>query len=205
VKSQGERRIEILAAAGRLFTSKGYEKTTINDILEMVGIGKGTFYHYFSSKEELLDAIVSQMAEYVVAAARQIADNPQMPAMEKMRAIILLAHNTSSSDNSVIQELKKPANAQLHQKSVVQTLRGVAPVLAEVVRQGVTEGEFVTPFPLETVEFLLVANQFIFDEGIFDWTPAERITRARAFAGFMEITLGAATGSFDFIAEVLRK
>lgn len=48
VKDGGERRKELLDTARRLFISKGYEKTSINDILKEVGIAKGTFYYYFT-------------------------------------------------------------------------------------------------------------------------------------------------------------
>ena len=51
VKEADERRNEILDAAETLFTEKGYSKTTIIDILNQVGIAKGTFYYYFKSKE----------------------------------------------------------------------------------------------------------------------------------------------------------
>ncbi|MDF2532153.1 MAG: TetR family transcriptional regulator [Clostridia bacterium] len=59
-KEYDERRNEILDTAEKLFHAKGYEKCTVNDILKEISIAKGTFYHYFRSKEEVLDAIVSR-------------------------------------------------------------------------------------------------------------------------------------------------
>ncbi|HBT17621.1 MAG TPA: TetR/AcrR family transcriptional regulator, partial [Firmicutes bacterium] len=66
-KEYDERRNEILDTAEELFNMKGYDKCTVNDILKAVGIARGTFYYYFKSKEEVLDAIVSRYTDFVVS------------------------------------------------------------------------------------------------------------------------------------------
>ena len=58
VKKPEERRADIVKAARYLFQTKEYSKTTMNDVIERLGIAKGTIYHYFSSKESLLEAVV---------------------------------------------------------------------------------------------------------------------------------------------------
>ena len=63
VKESEIRRQEILVAARELFIKKGYEQTSVNDILKIVDIAKGTFYYYFASKSEVLDAIVLDIVE----------------------------------------------------------------------------------------------------------------------------------------------
>ncbi|MCL2318498.1 MAG: TetR/AcrR family transcriptional regulator, partial [Treponema sp.] len=60
VKEPEIRKNEILDAAEKLFGHKGYGSATINDILGMVNIAKGTFYYYFKSKEDVLDALVER-------------------------------------------------------------------------------------------------------------------------------------------------
>jgi len=54
-----ERRIEILQAAGRVFYLRGYEKSKIEDVAKEAGIGKGTVYEYFESKQQLFDEMVA--------------------------------------------------------------------------------------------------------------------------------------------------
>lgn len=194
---------EILDAAELLFIQKGYEKTTVNDILEKVNIGKGTFYHYFKSKEEVMNAVIERMKEHVVNTAQSIADDQSMNAHEKLKRIILSLNISESSAGPMIEELHQPSNAQMHQKSIVETLKETAPILADVVKQGVREGVYNTPYPLETMEFILAANQTIFDEGIFRWKPEEVESRAVAFTHNIELLLGAAEGSFGFVLEIL--
>ena len=58
VKEAEERKSEILDAAEELFAAKGYEQTSTGDILERVGIARGTLYYHFKSKEDILDALI---------------------------------------------------------------------------------------------------------------------------------------------------
>jgi len=69
-KEPEERRNEILDTAEMLFFTKGYARTTVNDVLQVIGIAKGTFYYYFKSKEEVMDAVVVRFIDAGVAAAR---------------------------------------------------------------------------------------------------------------------------------------
>jgi len=202
-KKRDVRLNEILDAAELLFIAKGYEQTTVNDILAKVGIGKGTFYHYFKSKEEVMDAVIDRVVESLKAAAIAIADDTKLNAQQKVVQIILSLNISESSNGKMIEELHQPSNALMHQKSIVETILAISPILTDVVRQGIAEGLYSTPYPRESIEFLIAANQFIFDNGIFHWTPEEILEKGRAFAHIIELVLGAAEGSFDFILTLL--
>ena len=194
------RKNEILDIAKRLFMERGYEQTTINDILSISGIAKGSLYYHYKSKEDVLDGVLQRMTGQIAAAAKAIADDPAMTAHEKMLRVIPSVSISESPDERILRDLHIPANALLHQKSIVQTIRAVAPILAGVVEQGIKEGFYRTQYPLETVEILLVASQFIFDEGVFQWTPDEMAARMTAFIRMTETVLGAEEGSFKFLA-----
>ncbi|MEC2815275.1 TetR/AcrR family transcriptional regulator, partial [Bacillus cereus] len=84
VKEYEERRKEILETAERLFLTKGYTKTTVNDILKEIGIAKGTFYHYFKSKEEVMDEIIMRIIKEDVTKAKRIVSNPDIPVLDKL-------------------------------------------------------------------------------------------------------------------------
>jgi AcrR family transcriptional regulator len=198
-KNHDVRLNEILDVAEVLFQEKGYESTTVNDILGRVGIGKGTFYYYFKSKEEVMDGVIARMVDSIVKRANMIADDPARAVNEKMRDAILSMNVTEGIGKEVIAELHKPANAQMHQTSITKTIQAVAPILARIAEQGIREGVYETPYPLETIELLLAADQIVFDSGIFEWSREELTTRALAFVRMMELSLGAAKGSFDFL------
>ena len=63
VKKASERRGEIINAARELFQTKEYEKVTMQELMDKLNIAKGTIYHYFSSKEELLEAVVEDLVD----------------------------------------------------------------------------------------------------------------------------------------------
>ena len=61
VKAPDERRSELIATAQQLFYTKGYERTSVSDIVKAVGVAQGTFYYYFGSKQAILEALVAEL------------------------------------------------------------------------------------------------------------------------------------------------
>ncbi|HDR4686564.1 TetR/AcrR family transcriptional regulator [Bacillus cereus] len=206
VKEYEERRKEILETAERLFLAKGYTKTTVNDILKEIGIAKGTFYHYFKSKEEVMDEIIMRIIKEDVTKAKRIVSNPDIRVLDKLFKI-LMEQSPKSGDvkEKMIEQFHQPNNAEMHQKSLVQSIIHLSPVLTEVLEQGIEEGIFSTPYPQETIELLLSSAQVIFDDGLFQWKPEEMMRRAKAYIKMMEVSVGAKEGSFDYMIEVLMK
>lgn len=191
VKEYEERRKEILETAERLFITKGYTKTTVNDILKEIGIAKGTFYHYFKSKEEVMDEIIMRIIKDDVAKAKVIVSNPNIPVLEKLFRV-LMEQSPKSGDvkDKMIEQFHQPNNAEMHQKSLVQSIIHLSPVLTEVLEQGIEEGIFSTSYPQETIELLLSSAQVIFDDGLFQWKPEEMMRRAKAYIKMMEVSVG---------------
>ncbi|AXO98490.1 TetR/AcrR family transcriptional regulator [Bacillus anthracis] len=206
IKEYEERRKEILETAERLFVTKGYTKTTVNDILKEIGIAKGTFYHYFKSKEEVMDEIIMRVIKEDVAKAKVIVSNPNIPVLEKLFRV-LMEQSPKSGDikDKMIEQFHQPNNAEMHQKSLVQSIIHLSPVLTEILEQGIEEGIFSTSYPQETIELLLSSAQVIFDEGLFQWKPEEMMRRVKAYIKMMEVSVGAKEGSFNYMLEVLMK
>ncbi|WP_460291447.1 TetR/AcrR family transcriptional regulator [Bacillus cereus] len=206
IKEYEERRKEILETAERLFLTKGYTKTTVNDILKEIGIAKGTFYHYFKSKEEVMDEIIMRIIKEDVAKAKVIVSNPNIPVLEKLFRV-LMEQSPKSGDikDKMIEQFHQPNNAEMHQKSLVQSIIHLSPVLTEILEQGIEEGIFSTSYPQETIELLLSSAQVIFDEGLFQWKPEEMMRRVKAYIKMMEVSVGAKEGSFNYMLEVLMK
>lgn len=172
VKHPEERKNDILNAAEELFSTKGYQQTTIIDILKAVGIAKGTFYYYFSSKEEVMDAIIDRIIKADIIVAKRIAAEPDLPVVDKLfRIIMAQSPQQGSNKQGMIEQFHQPSNAEMHQKSLIKAIKELSPVLADVIQQGVEEGTFKTKFPQETVEFLLASAQVIFDEAFFNGQP----------------------------------
>ena len=204
IKDPDVRRSEILDAAEMLFITKGYNKTTIIDILDKLSIAKGTFYYYFKSKEEVMDAVIMRIVDADVAAAKEIAERTDLSALDKFHQMLMAQRpKNRGSKDQMIEQFHQPDNAQMHQKSLVQSIVHLTPVFTEVIEQGIRENVFKTAYPQETMEFLFASSAFIFDECLFDWQPGEAIQRAAAFVSIMENILGAEKGSFEPIYKML--
>lgn len=204
-KSPEARKKEIMDVAETLFITKGYAKTTINNILSEIDIAKGTFYYYFKSKEDVMDAIVDRFITIEVEAAEAIATDVTLKAPDKIFRIIMGENHHGNKKEKMIEELHEVSNEKMHQKSLIETIKQLAPILTRVIEQGIVEGVFETPYPRETVEVLLVSSGFIFDDGIFQWDEEEKIQRAKAFVYILETVLKADKGDFQYLLQELGK
>jgi len=146
------KRNEILDVALRLVYSKGYDKMTIQDILDQLQISKGAFYHYFDSKADVLEALVERMAaEQVESHIISIVQNPHLTALEKLQRYFDTAVQWKTSQKEFIMELTRvwysDENALARQKMFNMMIAHVTPLLVEIIKQGVQEGIFSTPYP----------------------------------------------------------
>src|SRR5580700_8683449 len=88
VKKPQERRAEIVHAALKLFKTQGYEKTTMQDVMNDLAIAKGTIYHYFKSKEELLEAVVGEIVDLNFVEMAEALENARGNALKKFKLLI---------------------------------------------------------------------------------------------------------------------
>lgn len=199
VKDPKERRTEILSAAEELFRNQGYVNTTVDAIIRQVGVAKGTFYYYFKSKEDILDAIVHQMVDQICEEYKKIANEPKMSAMDKMRQMLRGKNRLLESESELMENLHRPENRELHERINVEIILKVAPIFAQVIEQGKKEAAFDVENPLETLQFLLAGSQFLLESGLFKWNHDEQLKRVQSMQAVIERSLGAEPGSFSFI------
>ena len=195
IKDPDVRKNEILDAAESLFIAKGYEHSTINDILSSAGIAKGALYYYYKSKEDILDGIVKRRGDAMIDAARRIAEKSDIGAREKLLLSMLSQKPEGERQKQLSAELEKNGGGQMFLKSLTDIILRLAPVIGGVIEQGIAEGVFSTRYPLESSEILLSAAHSLFDNGGFTWTQEETIRKTIAFIATAERVLGAAEGS----------
>lgn len=193
VLKASERRDQILDTAQELFIGKGFRATTMQDILDRAGIARGTLYYHFAGKDQILTAMIDRAVAQTVAQAQAIADGDADP-ITKFFQVIGGAQMTGANQD-LIEDLHAPGNAQFHLQSNVSMVRGLAPVLTQIVTEGVAAGVFTTPQPREDVEILLIAGGMLTDEGIFTGDAAERPRRLLGLIGAAERLLGCAPGA----------
>ncbi len=205
LKEPEVRKAEIMDVALEFFNVKGYEQTSVNEIIEKVGIAKGTFYYYFKSKNELLDEVIERGTYLQIKQLKMIIELNKLNAFEKMQMIFLENQRIWTENERLIEYLHGKENIVAHQKTMVQLVKNYAPLISELIEQGINEGNFTTDYPLEISEFILTVFSFLFDSSIFPRSKAEYLTRIKAMTEMIELTLRAPKGSFSFLSEIYEK
>lgn len=204
IKNADVRKNEIMDAAAKLFMQKGYDATSTNDILDAVGIARGTLYHHFKSKEDIMDGLIARQAEQIVAAAQKAAGDKSFSIPERLIRTILSLNVSEQEDGSraMIEHLHKPQNALMHQKTNHIIMQQIPPILAGIVGDGVTEGMFKTKYPFESMEMAFIYLKTILDDEIFELTPEQCAVRIQAFIFHLEKLLGTEEGQLNFLLEL---
>jgi AcrR family transcriptional regulator len=159
-KEHDERLTEFLDTARQLFFEKGYEKTSVKDIIEKVGVAKGTFYHYFKSKEDLLDQLVNHFIEKSVSTVGEMMERTEMNAVERMNHFFLSIRNLKVENKELMKMLMrflyKDENLILRHKIFKRSIAFLTPPLAEIIKLGMEEGHFHPLDPRETAEIIFM-------------------------------------------------
>lgn len=194
VKEAAIRKNEILDAAEHLFVTKGFDKTSTNDILSEVGIARGTLYYHFKSKEEILDAMIMRFTQERLKKAAQIASEQDKPVLLRMTQMILAINANSAIGEELLEQVHRPQNALMHQKMQESVLAGVTPLCAKLIEEGIEQGLCHNNYPYEAAEMTLIYAMNAFD------TLADDENRARKIAAFIyhtERILGMPQGSMQ--------
>jgi AcrR family transcriptional regulator len=161
------RRNAILDAAQMLVYTKGYELMTIQDLLEQLQISKGAFYHYFPSKQSLLEAIIERTLAQVEQVIQPILQDPHTSAIQKFETFFSTVGNWKTTRVSfmlgLLRAMYSDENALFRQKMVAQSIDEFAGYIDGIIRQGLEEGVFSSPYPDQLGELMLVILQAMGD------------------------------------------
>lgn len=195
-KEYNERKNEILDAAERLFRLNGYDKCTINDILKAVSIAKGTFYHYFKSKEEVLDGIVLRYKEIVVTRANEILKIDDIRPEEKLMRAFMSMSIVNQIDGDMLDDIHKAENALLHQKMLNQIVIAMAPILVKIIEEGIEKAGWNCRYPLQYMQIFLASSLTLTDAGIFELDDDSQMKVMAALISMLEKMLDVPEDSF---------
>jgi AcrR family transcriptional regulator len=203
VKEAEERRNEILDTADELFGQKGFDGTSTNDILEKVGIARGTLYYHFKSKEDIMDALIERYNVRLLGAAQEIAADKSIPVNDRIIRAVMALNINGGSSKEILEHIHKPQNALMHQKIQKVIINGVVPILTGIICEGIEKGLFNTPFPYECMEMVVTYSNTVFDDDMVKMTNEERASRIQAFAFNAERLLGAERGSLMYVMQMI--
>jgi AcrR family transcriptional regulator len=207
VKDPDERRSELISTAQQFFFTKGYENTSVSDIVKAVGVAQGTFYYYFDSKIAILEALVTEITSQMITQFQSIIADENLNAIQKWTKAIQGIGDWKFERKTELftfaRVLSKDENLLLRYKLVHSRMQAFAPLLAEIIVQGVEEGVFETEYPDEAAEIAYaISNAFseklthiVLNPDEYD-NPVEHFARKyTALISGIERVLGAKPGS----------
>ena len=183
VKEAEVRREEILDAAEKLFAAKGFDNTSTGDILDAVGIARGSLYYHFKSKEDILDGVIQRITGRLMQDAGEIIRQKELPVLERLTKAIMSLNVESKIGHEIMEQVHRPQNALMHQKMQTTLLAGINPILTELVEEGIQQGICHTQYPESMVEMIILYANIAFDDLNLAGLTHEQ--RERKIAGFI--------------------
>ncbi|SEG60172.1 TetR/AcrR family transcriptional regulator [Paenibacillus sp. UNC499MF] len=187
---------QILTVALNLFIQKGYEQTSIQDIInELGGLTKGAIYHHFKSKEEILQAVTDHMYKGVDEMLSGVRDDKELNGLEKLRKI-----SRFSLDNPAQNEMASAAPNLLRNPKLLAAQienifeKGVPLYIQPIIEQGMRDGSIRTDYPTELSEALMILTNLWLNPVVIQATPEMMLRRVRLFD---EILKGLGLDLFD--------
>jgi hypothetical protein len=194
-KKPEERRKELINISEKLFIKKGYENTSVSEIVAKAKVAQGTFYYYFKTKEEILDSIIEKYISQTVEGMENLANQGGKNAIEKLVDIFLFSSSFRSNRKSILKYLHEEKNAHLHLKFERKTPNKTSIPLSKIISQGVNEGLFDTKYPVDAAKAFIGVSAMVLQD-IYNYEPGSEIYKEKLMAtiDFLERILGIESG-----------
>jgi AcrR family transcriptional regulator len=167
VKVADVRRAEIVGAAYKLFARDGYDATTVNAIIDELGLSKGAFYHHFASKEEVLEALARQLAEAMRARLLPLVTRRDLSAAEKLNLLFGAGTQFKREHVAMLRGFAdlyyREENLRLRARLTAQSYTIVGPLFARVLDDGMRDGSFAIEDPVETANLMIHLGTYLHD------------------------------------------
>jgi AcrR family transcriptional regulator len=213
IKAPAVRRAELIDCARRLFLEKGYERTTINDVIAATQLSKGAFYHHFRAKEELLEAIAERFAGQALAAAEAVQSDRNLGALQRLNLLLAVSREWKAENlpglRAVFTVLLRPENAVLYHRITSAVLSVMEPTFAAIIEDGAREGVIDATDARLAAEAilwmsesrrLLVADAMgVAERGDVETATEMIVKRIRAEEAMVDRVLGLAPGSIRIL------
>jgi TetR/AcrR family transcriptional regulator, fatty acid metabolism regulator protein len=196
-KASADKRRLILDAAVRVFARQGFHACRVSDIADEAGVAYGLVYHYFDSKDEVLDTLFLDRWNVLLELIRE-TDRREIPARDKLYAIASFIIDSYRHDPDlmkvIIVEVTRAANtfARTHLEKIREAYSQIAAIVARAQADGAFRPEITPEFA--ALAFYGCIEQ-VLTGWIFDFEPAEEEEFERAKTLMVETICGGLEGS----------
>ncbi len=194
----------ILDTAQELFMEKGFDQTSISQILEATQIARGTLYYYFSSKEEIMDAIIERTIERAFTASQAFTDNRELTIIERLAGSMAALNLNHQEGEEVLLHLNQPQNALLHEKTNQILLERAPQILLPIIQDGIAAGDMKTDYPYESLEMILTYSLQAFGSSFQALPPEKQQQKMQAFLYLLETLFHSRQGYFNPFLDLIQ-
>lgn len=179
----------ILDTAERLFIEKGYERASLQDILDETGLSKGAVYHHFASKEDIFYSVCDRIGQRNGEILSQVRDDPALNGLEKLRTMFKVSLQPERQAKMFCMMPYLIDNAKFLATELRSIFTEVVPCFVEpILRQGMADGSIRTDHPKELAEAMMMLSDVWINPIVQPSAPEEIRARCeiynRLFQGF---------------------
>ena len=181
------KREQILDAMQELMGSSNAQAISVSDIAQKAGIGKGSIYYYFTSKNDIIDAVIERSYSRVLDAGKELAASSHMDAFKKMELIYHACLDSSTElrrQEAIGTFNEQQESAFIHQKFARIIITRLKPILTDIIRQGMEEGTIHCEYPEETAQIVLTVLTITLDNNLI---PADQDQIGRILTAFTQM------------------
>ena len=191
----------ILDSLQKLLESRKLQTISVSEIAQEAGIGKGSIYYYFPSKDAILEALVERNYEKPLTTAKNLSSQTEIPPFTRMAMIFQACRNASAEYLRSGREsgVGAPEKALLHQKYMNHLVSEFKPVLAEIIRQGINADEIRFDRPEALAEIALIVLTVKMDNTIVPSSQEEIEETIAGLVALMEKGTDNPPGSLNFL------
>lgn len=175
----------ILDTASRLFLQNGYEKTTLQDIINATHLSKGAIYHHFASKEAILIAVVDRIGEHNSAVLAEVRDRKGPTGAEKLKEVFRTSMRLSFQGGIIHMMPYLIENPQFLTLQVKSIFEEAAPhYILPILNEGIADGSIRADHPEELSEVLILLADIWLHPVLRPSTPEQVRARCAFFNQF---------------------
>lgn len=197
IKSQ-----KILDALQQLLEEKSIRHISVSEIAEKAGIGKGSIYYYYPSKDAIVDALIKRSYEQPLQTAKSLSSRTDISSFTRMAMLFQACRNSSAV--FIRQKHRSETSAQdlalLHQKYLNYLVSELKPVLTEIISQGIACGEIHFDYPAALSEIALIVLAVKLDNSLVPSAPEEIEDTLKGLISLLEKGTGVPAGTLDYLS-----
>jgi len=176
---------QILDAFQELLENEDIQHISVNKIAQKAGIGKGSIYYYFPSKDALLDALIQRIYTNTVTMAKELQNKTEYSASTRIAYIFNSCRNASKGFIRKSESYKQQQNSSgriydsafIHQQFMSYIITQLKPVFSEIIHQSIESGEITFDYPEELADIILIVLTIKTDNTLSP-SSEEEITRS---------------------------